>query len=70
LEATRLNDAFQTLWDPFRAFGCFRGMYVMADLLGLGRIEPPHPILPLPQEARTCVAAALKNLKDVGDFPP
>ena len=63
LEATRINDAFQPLWDLFRAFGSFRVMYVMADVLGLARIEPLRPILPLPQEARSRVEEALQSLK-------
>jgi 4-hydroxy-tetrahydrodipicolinate synthase len=69
-EATRINDAFQPLWDLFRTFSSFRVMYVMADLLGLARIEPPRPILALPQEARSRVEAALQNLKSVGSFRP
>src|SRR5688500_20336430 len=54
-EAARINDAFQPLWGLFRAFGSFRVMYAMADLLGLARIEPPRTILPLSQEARSPV---------------
>jgi 4-hydroxy-tetrahydrodipicolinate synthase len=69
-EAARINDAFQPLWELFRAFGSFRVMYVMADLLGLARIEPPRPILPLSQEARSRVDGALQTLKGTGSFIP
>jgi 4-hydroxy-tetrahydrodipicolinate synthase len=69
-EAARINDAFQPLWALFRAFGSFRVMYVMADLLGLARIESPRPILPLPKEARSRVEGALQILKDTGSSIP
>jgi 4-hydroxy-tetrahydrodipicolinate synthase len=67
-EAARINEAFQPLWALFRAFGSFRVMYVMADVLGLARIEPPRPILPLAQEARSHVERALQDLRSLGSF--
>lgn len=69
-EAARINDAFRPLWELFRAFGSFRVMYVMADLLGLAKIEPPRPILPLSQEVRSRVEGALRNLKRIGGLTP
>jgi 4-hydroxy-tetrahydrodipicolinate synthase len=69
-EAARINEFFQPLWEVFRALGSFRVMYVMADLLGLARIEPPRPILPLSQEARGRVEEALQSLKSAGSFIP
>jgi 4-hydroxy-tetrahydrodipicolinate synthase len=42
----------------------------MADLLALARIEPPHPILPLSQEARSRVEGALQTLKGTGSSIP
>jgi 4-hydroxy-tetrahydrodipicolinate synthase len=65
-EVLRINDAFQPLWDLFRAFGSFRVMYMMAKVLGLARIEPPRPILALPQEVHGRIERALQNLKDAG----
>jgi 4-hydroxy-tetrahydrodipicolinate synthase len=65
-EAVRINDALQPLWELFRGFGSFRVMYLMADLLGLARIEPPRPVLPLPQETRRRVEEALQRLKSAG----
>jgi 4-hydroxy-tetrahydrodipicolinate synthase len=38
-------------------------MYVIADVLGLAKLEPPRPILPLSQEARRRVEEALQSLK-------
>jgi 4-hydroxy-tetrahydrodipicolinate synthase len=68
-EVLRINDAFQPLWDLFRASGSFRVMYVMADLLGLARIEPPRPILPLPREAYGRVEEALQQLRGLRFLP-
>jgi 4-hydroxy-tetrahydrodipicolinate synthase len=65
MEVTRINDAFQPLWGLFRAFGSFRVMYVMADVLGLAKIKPPRPILPLSREIRHKVEDALENLKEL-----
>lgn len=62
VEAERINAAFEPLWDLFRTYGSFRVMYVIADLLGLAKIEPPRPILPLAAEARGQVEAALNQL--------
>ncbi|MFD2651252.1 dihydrodipicolinate synthase family protein [Brucella rhizosphaerae] len=62
VEAGRINTAFEPLWDLFRTYGSFRVMYVIADLLGLAKIEPPRPILPLAAEARSQVEAALNQL--------
>ena len=62
VEAERINAAFEPLWDLFRTYGSFRVMYVIADLLGLAKIEPPRPILPLAAEARSQVEAALNQL--------
>lgn len=69
-EAARINDAFRPLWELFRAFGSFRVMYVMADLLGLAKIEPPRPILPLSQEVHSRVEGALQDLESIGRSIP
>lgn len=64
-EAERINAAFEPLWSLFKVHGSFRVMYLIADLLGLAKIEPPRPILPLGEEARAQVEAALKALNDL-----
>ncbi|KTR04612.1 dihydrodipicolinate synthase [Aureimonas ureilytica] len=59
-ETTRqLDHAFLPLWDCFKTYGSLRVMYVLLSRLGLGRFEPPRPILPLGTEARARVLAAL-----------
>lgn len=64
-EAKRINAAFTPLWDLFKTHSSFRVMYVIADLLGLAKIEPPRPILPLGTEAYGQVEAALEHLKEI-----
>lgn len=64
-ESEHINAAFEQLWNLFKAHGSFRVMYLIADLLGLAKIEPPRPILPLGEEARAQVEAALKALNDL-----
>lgn len=63
-EAERINSAFEPLWSLFKTHGSFRVMYVIADLLGLAKIEPPRPILPLTTEVREQIEAALKALEE------
>jgi len=62
-QTQRLNAAFEPLWSLFREFGSFRVVYVIAELLGLCKVEPPRPVLPLPDTARDRVAAALIVLR-------
>lgn len=64
-EAERINAAFGPLWNLFKTYSSFRVMYLLADLLGLAKIEPPRPILPLSGEARVEVEAALKALNNL-----
>lgn len=63
-EAERINATFEPLWSLFKTHGSFRVMYVIADLLGLAKIEPPRPILPLGDEAREQIETALKALEE------
>lgn len=61
-ETKRLDQAFQPLWSLFKAFGSFRVMYAIADVLGLCEATPPRPILPLPHRERTRVKDALDRI--------
>lgn len=61
-EAERINAAFAPFWDLFKTYSSFRVMYVIADLLGLAKIEPPRPILPLGTEVYEQVEKALDVL--------
>ncbi|MFG6562196.1 dihydrodipicolinate synthase family protein [Sulfitobacter sp. 1A15299] len=65
-EAERINNAFDPLWALFREFGSFRVMFTVAESLGLGRITPPRPILPLEPASRERVEVALRPLLQVG----
>jgi 4-hydroxy-tetrahydrodipicolinate synthase len=65
-DAERINAAFEPLWNLFKAHGSFRVMYLIADLLGISKIEPPRPILPLGGKTRGQVETALKAL----NIPP
>ncbi|MEO9786897.1 MAG: dihydrodipicolinate synthase family protein [Aurantimonas coralicida] len=64
-EARRINASLAPLWETFKAFGSLRVMYVLIDLLGLGKAELPRPILPLEGEARERVLTAAEPLLDV-----
>ncbi|AOF93896.1 dihydrodipicolinate synthase family protein [Sinorhizobium sp. RAC02] len=62
-EAERLDQAFQPLWSLFKEFGSFRVMYAIADIVGLCRVVPPRPILPLCPVDILRVEAALESLE-------
>lgn len=64
-ESERINSAFGPLWSLFKTHGSFRVMYVIADLLGLAKIEPPRPILPLTTEVREQIENALQVLEEL-----
>lgn len=61
-EVERIDHAFAPLWELFREFGSFRVMFTIAEILGLGRITPPRPILPLEPASRQRVEVALRPL--------
>ncbi len=70
VETRRLYAALEPIWACFRTHTSLRVVYVLADLLGLCRAEPPRPILPLPDSARAEIAAALKALPAELTGPP
>ncbi|ORE93250.1 dihydrodipicolinate synthase family protein [Aurantimonas sp. 22II-16-19i] len=57
-DARRIDAELSPLWEVFRTFGSLRVMYVLLNLLGLGKMEPPRPILPLGAAVRERVLAA------------
>ena len=63
-ETRRLHAAMEPIWECFRAHTSLRVVYVLADLLGLCRVEPPRPILPLGDWVRGEIAGALKRLPE------
>ncbi|MCJ8054636.1 dihydrodipicolinate synthase family protein [Shinella curvata] len=58
-----IDEAFQPLWALFRQFGSFRVMYTIADVLGLCKVDPPLPVLPIPETAREQVRVAITELQ-------
>lgn len=61
-EARRLNDGIQPLWELFKEFSSLRVAFAAVESLGMGRFEPPRPILPLPDAIKAKVAAVLRDL--------
>lgn len=61
-EAKRLDAALSPLWETFKVYGSLRVMYVLLDMLGMGQLEPPRPILSLEPEARKQVLSAAEPL--------
>ncbi|MFD2250750.1 4-hydroxy-tetrahydrodipicolinate synthase [Pseudochelatococcus lubricantis] len=61
-EARRLDAALAPLWNLFRQFSSLRVVYALADLLDICHVEPPRPILPLPDAAKQQVAETLARL--------
>lgn len=61
-EARRIDASLAPLWATFKTFGSLRVMYVLLDLLGLGKAELPRPILPLGGGEREQVLAAAEPL--------
>ncbi len=60
--ARALNAELEPLWALFRAHSSLRVVYVLADLLGFCRAEPPRPIRPLPPEVQAEIAATLRRM--------
>lgn len=69
-EAKRIDAAFQPLWSLFRQWGSFRVMYALADILGLGRWEPPRPLLPVGPGVQECLDETLDRLSALSSLPP
>ena len=46
-EARRVNERLRPLWALFKEFSSLRVIYASVDLLGICRVAPPRPILPL-----------------------
>ncbi|MBE7212828.1 MAG: dihydrodipicolinate synthase family protein [Gluconacetobacter diazotrophicus] len=61
-EVARLDGMLRPLWVLFREFSSLRVMHAAAAALGLGRNEPPRPILPVPAAGRERLAAVLQEL--------
>lgn len=62
VEAKRINDGFAPLWTIFKEFGSYRVMYVLADLLGFGKLAPPRPVQLPAAAARERIEGALHQV--------
>jgi 4-hydroxy-tetrahydrodipicolinate synthase len=58
----RWNARFQPRCALFRELSGLRVIYAAADALGICRMEPPRPILPMSAAVHQWVAAALAKL--------
>jgi 4-hydroxy-tetrahydrodipicolinate synthase len=61
-EAASLAAEFAPLWRLFTEFGSLRVAYAALSLRGLTGLEPPRPILPLPDEIVARIAPVLRAL--------
>ncbi|MDS9469853.1 dihydrodipicolinate synthase family protein [Paracoccus sp. MBLB3053] len=61
-EARRVDAALQPIWDRFRRYTSYRVVHEVAAQLDLCHVLPPRPILPVCDEARQAIAAALRDL--------
>ena len=61
-EARALNARLQPLWDLFTKYSSLRVIYAAVNLLGLCRVAPPRPILPLPEDAQHRIGQVLGAL--------
>lgn len=61
-EARRLDSNLAPLWELFRKFSSLRVVYALVELLDICRLQPPRPILPLPEQAKRQVADVLASL--------
>lgn len=68
-KARRLDAELTPIWSLFREYSSLRVIYALLELLGLCRMDPPRPILPLPDPVKRQVAEALTNLLSDGAAP-
>ncbi|WP_417584147.1 dihydrodipicolinate synthase family protein [Pelagibacterium sp.] len=61
-EVRTIDAMLAPLWDTFKAFGSLRVMYLLVELIGIGILAPPRPILPLEAKSREKVVAAIEPL--------
>ncbi|WP_236552479.1 dihydrodipicolinate synthase family protein [Belnapia sp. F-4-1] len=62
-EVARLNARFEPLWALFKKLSSLRVVYAAASMLNLTQAQPPRPVMPLEDDNRRRVAAALQMLE-------
>lgn len=65
VEVARINALFEPFWALFRELSSYRVVHAVANLLGLNAHQPPRPILPLGENHRMRLQAALESLAGV-----
>jgi 4-hydroxy-tetrahydrodipicolinate synthase len=65
IEARKIEEHFQPLWELFKELGSLRVVYAAANLLQLTNAMPPRPILPLSQGDARRVSVALDRLNGI-----
>lgn len=68
VEAARIDKGFEPLWQLFQAHGSFRVMYAVGAILGLFEAAPPRPVLPISEDAKNRVEAALVHLASITEI--
>lgn len=63
-EVERINVALQPVWRLFHHYTSFRVVHEMVRQLLLSDIEPPRPVLPVCETAKTDIAAVLRDLPE------
>jgi 4-hydroxy-tetrahydrodipicolinate synthase len=64
---TALNAELSPLWTLFDAHGSIRVIYEIVDMVGLGDVKLPAPLLPLDADARNEIEQALNSIKAMED---
>lgn len=64
-EVERINSLFEPFWALFRELSSYRVVHAVANLLGLSSHQPPRPMLPLAENERGRLEAALESLAGV-----
>ncbi|KQS96408.1 MULTISPECIES: dihydrodipicolinate synthase family protein [unclassified Rhizobium] len=64
-EVERINGLFEPFWALFRELSSYRVVHATANLLGLSSHQPPRPMLPLAENERGRLEAALESLAGV-----
>lgn len=63
-EVERINVALQPVWRLFQDYTSFRVVHEIVRQLVISDIEPPRPVLPVCEKARTDIASVLRDLPE------
>ncbi|MEM6711175.1 MAG: dihydrodipicolinate synthase family protein [Pseudomonadota bacterium] len=60
-----LDDRMRPMWECFNHYGSIRVVFELIEMVGLGRVMPPRPLLPLNTTAYAHIKAALEHAQTV-----